>query len=71
MPITEFQLTVDRRELAAIQAGLRLLEWVNGSDSRIVPASVAYMVADVTSEIDTIEPLSDAEVRELAGRLTI
>ncbi len=71
MPITEFQLTVDRRELAAIQAGLRLLLWMSGADVRLMPYALAQQIDQITADGGAIEPLSDAEVRELAGRLTV
>ncbi len=66
-PPVEFQVTLDRRELAAILAGLRLLRWANGPDWRLIPTAVRV-------DLDRIEGhglrvLSDAELRELVRRL--
>jgi len=70
MPAVEFQITLDRRELAAILAGLRLLQWANGPDRNLIPFSVGRDVDRILIDDErTGEPLSDAELRELARRL--
>ena len=68
-PAAEFQVTLDRRELAAIRAGLRLLEWFAGPDTRVLPYHLVREVVDISEGPDLLEPLSDAELRELARRL--
>ncbi len=70
MPTIEFQITLDRRELASVLAGLRLLRWSIGPDKRLLPYHVARQVDEMcVAGIDEAEPLSDAEIRELARRL--
>ena len=66
-PATEFHLTLDRRELASILAGLRLLREFAGPGSRNY--AMCRLVDKVSSEDGAIEPLSDAEIAELARRL--
>ncbi len=69
MPTVEFHPTLDRRELASIQAGLRLLRWSAGADKRLLPHDVCRMLDEMASDSGAIEPLSDVEIRELAVRL--
>ncbi len=68
MLTAEFQLTVDRRELASILAGLRLLQWSAGA-GRALPYGLCRMIDDITADGGAIEPLTDTEVQELGRRL--
>lgn len=69
MPATEFHVTLDRRELASVLAGLRLLRWSNGPDARLIPVSVRREIEDIELSASMESPLSDAEIGELARRL--
>ena len=67
MPATEYQLTLDRRELASILAGLRLLQWSDGA-SRALPYAIARLIDCIADEYG-VELLAEPEIRELVRRL--
>ncbi len=66
-PTSEFNLTLHRRELASILAGLRLLR--ARLDNYLPPVSLSRAIDDDTTDCGTIDPLSDAEIEELMRRL--
>ena len=67
-PATEYQLTLTKREMASIQAGLRLLQYSAGAGN-ILPYGVCRMVDDISAGNGAVEPLTDAEIAELVRRL--
>lgn len=67
MPTTEFHLTLDRRDLATILAGLQLLREFAGPGSRNY--AMCRLVDRISSADGAIEPLSDAEIGDLMRRL--
>ncbi len=70
MPTIEFQITLDRRELASVLAGLRLLRWAaQPTEFHLLPWTLRNELAAIEVVYGAGEPLSDAEIRELARRL--
>lgn len=66
-PAAEVTLRLDRRELASILAGLRLYLEFAGPGSR--DYEMCRLVDKISSDNDTIKPLTYDELRDLVRRL--
>lgn len=62
-PEPSYTMTIDKRELGAILAGLHLLQ------AHMVANRLSNTIADIMSDDDTFKPLNDTEIDDLCERI--